>query len=62
MHLIDKSRKARATPLWNTFKMYKTRLSVSADEDGLAGQHGVGAPLERVDHGLPLAAAVVQKQ
>ena len=39
-----------------------TRLSVAADEDGLAGQHGVCAPLERVDHGLPLAAAVVQKQ
>ena len=42
--------------------MYKTRLSIAADEDGLAGQHGVGAPLERVDHGLPLAAAVVQKR
>ena len=35
-------------------------LSIAADEDCLAGQHGVCAPLERVDDRLPLAVVVVQ--
>ena len=42
-----------------TSGQFRPHLSVSADEDGLSGEHGVCAALEGVDDGLALAVVVV---
>ena len=48
-------------PMAQSYDFLRTaHLSIAADEDRLAGQHGVRAPLERVDDRLPLAVVVVQ--